>query len=543
MTSKASHNVDKLRRLVVPEEFGVVGDGVANDTAGMVAFFNHCIATGAPGHINKGTYLIQAGQLVFDNGGVDKGWPEITTDGHDFVTFKRLDATNAPMITFTNAIQLTQVGKYWNGGCLGGITFDQNNQAKASNQHGISMRGVWATKMGWMRFISMGGSGIYLPEQLFGGTNPDPYAVTFCVFEGVQGNFCDRYAFENRNFVGFNNCEILVLRVIQCELGGLFGFGSNNIVRTASMGTVKGWAFDDGNELLNTGGSSNRFYLEMAELDDVQNGFKLNKTQLSIINGVRFVHRYNFSILNPSQGYWPRTAISICGGTAPIAAQLIFRLTHRIEPGGTKLDLGKFLDLHNAGGSIISTQIEQRIIDNAGLSITNADLFSNFNINSRVLLTRDDVPINDASIKVAATVRSATTVAVPETGYGAIGSKITFATEIYDAGNYYSTADSWFVVPYEGLYRLSGRICLTMAVGTRVRLGFSVDSGGSLIVVANSTQYQVNVGAQHYAINQTVFLSAGDKVFLVADQNTGAPVNLSAPISNASDLIWSIEAV
>ena len=539
--NKAGKHADDY---VSVKDFGAVGDGVANDTTALLNFFNHCINTGTPGHISAGTYLVTAGVLAFDNGFVDKAWPNITTDGYDRVKFLRADATDAPMITLSNGTATSGAGNYWNGGSLGGITFDQNGKAPGSSQHGISLRGVYGINFGWIRADDQGGSCVYVPQALYGGNNPDPYAVTFCNFEAVEANRCRRYALENQNWVGLNGCVIGRLRVIECLLGGFYGIGAGNVVEAASMGSVKGWAFDDGTATANTGGSPSRFYINFAELDDVQNGIRLNKTQISTLDGIRFVHRYNFNpLLNPGEGYWPRTAISVGGGTGPSIAQITANVIHRIEAGGTKPALGIFVNMHSVGGNILSTNIDQRILDNAGFGFVGSDLFAGVTSSTQALLTRDRVPINDVQVKVAALVRSSTSSTVQNSGFGGAASKITFATETYDKGNYYDPTNSWFAVPYSGLYRVTGRICLTVAVGTRVRIGFATDTAGAIDVVLNRTDYQVNAGAQHYQLDGVVSLAAGERVFLMADQNSGGVVNLSAPISAAADLTWSIEAL
>ena len=84
---------------------------------------------------------------------------------------------------------------------------------------------------------------------------------------------------------------------------------------------------------------------------------------------------------------------------------------------------------------------------------------------------------------------------------------------------------------------------LTVAVGIKCRMAFTTDVGGVLTTHANNSGYQANAGAQHYELNGIVSLMAGQRLFLMADQNTAAPVNLSAPLSVAADLTWSVEAL
>src|SRR5207253_2769477 len=91
--------------------------------------------------------------------------------------------------------------------------FNDSTGHIAANRHGISLIGVWGTHFGWMRGNNLRGDLINLPTKLYRGTNPDPYAVTFCQFDGVEANFCG-FAFNNQNYLGFNGSIIDSLRVV-----------------------------------------------------------------------------------------------------------------------------------------------------------------------------------------------------------------------------------------------------------------------------------------------------------------------------------------
>ncbi len=545
--SVASTGVEKLNAqpLDAVADFGCDNTGATNCTTAMKAFFDAAIISGR-GHIPQGDYLITAGVLVFDNNHVDTLWPTITTDGYEAVTFLRADNTNAPMITLSNGTAVSGAGKFWLGGALGGITFSQNGKTKASSQHGLSLRGCNAIKFGHMRVNDGGGSCIYLPETLYSGNNPDPYHVGACKFEGIEANRCDGFGLDNRNWVGLTTCEIDYLRVIECNGGGWYGLGAGNVLHVASMGTVKGWAFDDGTASASTGGSPSRAFVDVAELDDVQNGFRLNKTSISSFSGIRFVHRYNFNAsYNPGEGYWPRIAVSIGGGTSPNIAQIQMSMIHRIEAGGTKPDMGVFVDLHSAGGNIVAVGVDQRILDNAGFGFADTDLFANVSTNSTALLTRDRKPINDVMTKVGALVRGAGGTAVGTAGYGSLTAKIAFATELYDKGGYYDSANSWFTVPYSGLYRVSGRITLVPnAASTTLFLGFGAAVAGvfSTTLLDKRFAFGAGIASTTFDIDAVLSLTAGQQVFLMAVQSGGSS-NLASPISDTANQTWSIEAL
>ncbi len=526
-------------------DFGCDPTGATNSTTAMKAFFDAAIINGR-GHIPRGDYLITAGVLVFDNGHVDTLWPTITTDGYEAVTFLRADATNAPMITLSNGTAVSGAGKFWLGGHLGGITFSQNGKAQATSQHGLSLRGCNAIRFGHMRLNDAGGSCIYLPETLYATNNPDPYHVGACQFEGIEANRCVGMGLENRNWVGLTLNKIAYLRVIECQGGGWYGLGAGNEVELISMGTVKGWAVDDGTATASTGGSPSRATIGVAELDDVQNGIRLNKTSISGFGGIRFVHRHNFNATyNPGEGYWPRTAISIGGGTSPSVAQIQMDVIHRIEAGGTKPAMGVFVNLHSAGGNIVALNVDQRILDNAGFGFADADLFTGDNANTVALLTRDRKPIRDLMIKVGALVRAAAGTTIGTTGYGAIGAKVIFATELYDRGAYYDSTNGWFTVPYSGLYRLSGRITLTPnATATTMSCGFGAAVAGvfSQTLIDKKHAFSAGLGQTTFEVDGVVNLTVGQQVFFMAAQNGGTS-NLASPISDTANQTWSIEAL
>lgn len=542
--SKAFKNKTKLNGFVDAREYGVVGDGVTNDTAAMLDFFNDCIDRGLKGYIPEGEYLITAGQLVFDTAFTDKVWPVIETAGEQAVKFLRADATNAPMITLTNGTATSGAGRYWRGGKLGGIWFSQNGKSTASGQHAVSLTGVWGTEFGWMRGDDLGGSVLYCPQALYSGSNPDPYAITFCNFRGIEANRCLRYGIENQNGVGLNFCTFDTLRVIECLQGGWYGVGSGNVLKYASMGTVKGWAFDDGVFASAPAGTPNKLLVELAELDDVQNGFRLNRINNVRVLTARFVHRYNFNAsYNPGEGYWPRKAVEVAGGTSPNVASVDMELLHRIEAGGAKVNMGSFVDFSNSA-SIIDFNVDHRIQDNAGFGFTGTDVTTSLNANAQAKVLLTGIPVADRVPKVAAFARSSTSNTVPNSGFTTASSKITFATELYDGGSNYDTSTSEFTVPYRGVYRVRARICLALTAGQRVRLAVAYDRGGAITLVAFSQQYAQGSSAQTYEVGGLADLNAGDKLFVMADQNSAsATVALSTPISATSDLHFSVEAL
>jgi hypothetical protein len=533
---------DKMRESVSVKDFGAVGDGVADDTVALLNFFTHCINTGTPGHISAGSYLVTAGVLAFDNGFTNKAWPHITTDGYQVVTFLRADATNAPMITLSNGTITSTTSRYWMGGFLGGLTFSQNGQATASNQHGLSLRGVWGANFGWLKADNLGGSCVHIPQSLFGGTNPDPAAVGFCKFDGIEANYCSRYAIENVNFVGFSGNHIKNLRAVENTLGGWFGFGSSNRVDLVSAGNVRGWMFDDGCSAGAAGGSASRISIGLAELDNVENGFRLNRTNNMTMEGVRFVHRFNTSP-NTGGNYWPRKALEAGAGTTPNVAQIEGDFFHRIEAGGVLGDRGEVFDLSNAGANVVAFDFNNRIADNGALGVTDADLFTNVAASSYGVIRRDVRPVKDNRVLVGCKMAGAAAQVIPSVGYGTAAAKIPFGTLIYDRGSYWNTTNNWFVAPYARLYRIKVVFALNTTVGTLVRIGVLQDIGGALSRLAQTYQYQAVAGIQHYRLDEVVSVEEGGRIFIDASSATGATVVTSSGLSAVIDFTVTIEAL
>jgi hypothetical protein len=535
----------KMRERVTPDDFiGLDKTGTTNSTVALLNFFNYCIATNLPGRILGGTYLITPGVLAFDTPFVDAVWPDIETDGHEAVTFKvdPATATNQPLLAITNGTANSAAGRYWRGGSLGGITFLDETGAVAAGRHGLSLRGIWGTKFGYMRGNDLRGSLFCFPQTLYIGNNPDPYAVSACEFEGIEANRCQRYALENQNWVGFTGNDVKFFRVIEGVLGGWYGLGAGNRCNFASLGSVAGWAFDDGTNLANTGGSPSRFRLDIAELDDVQNGFRFNKLSVADIEQVRFIHRYNFSSLNPGEGYWPRKAFEISGGVAPAITSINIEAQHRIEVGGLKADMGRFIDF--SGIACTNVVVEQRILDNAALGFVSTDLYTNLNVNSSVRLTKDNIVIADRLVSNTLLAAGDGTTAIPNAGYGTAAAMILMPTEAHDrAGNYASGVG--YTVPYAGLYFVKVGFTLnTGAAGTRVRLGVLRNRAGVLLTVAHRTVYSVSANAETYEVCHTLDLNAGDIIYPQAEQNTGTASIVCAPVfTQGAENVFQVRAL
>lgn len=380
------------------KDYGADNTGATNSTTALLNFFNACIANNHSGYIPAGTYKVTTGVLKFDTPFVDAQWPTIYTDGYEVTIFSvdPATATNAPVLQWTNGTATSPAGKYWRGGYFGGITINDTTGATAASRHGISLRGVWGTRFGYVVGNGIPGNMIEIEPLLYTGSNPDPYAVTACYFEGIEANNGNGWAFKNENYVGFNLCTIHFLRAINQVGGGFYGCGAGNTIDEVSIGSCQGWAIDDGGFADHTGGQASRFDIGFAELDNVQNGIRLNSIYDASFQHIRFVHRFNVTP-NVSGGYWPRTAVDFCGGTSPSVQQIDASFIHRIEAGGTKPDLGVFYDFSN-NGNTVNAQIDYYPIDNAGLGLVDSDFYTNTNnavfvISNRGRITNSTNPL------------------------------------------------------------------------------------------------------------------------------------------------------
>lgn len=375
---------------------GVDPTGTDDSTAGLANFYDRCIQMAQPGHIGAGRYRVQPGALLFDNGGTRTPWPYITTDGAEAVTFVGIGSDDAPILEWRNGDwDGIASDPYWTGGGHGGLTFELEDGAGTTGRHGISARGLWQLEFGRMRGVGLGGSTIYLPYKVYGiGNNPDPYAVTKCHFNGVEGIGNKVRTFDNRNFVGFNLCRVWDLRANLNEDGLLYGFGAGNDFRKISVATCKGVALDSGPD---TGSTATRCLIEDVELDDPEYGLRIARMRMIDVRGLRIVHRFAATALNTSGKYWPLKAIDLAPGSGNIT-NVNIDVEHRLETGGTKPDLGAFLHLNSAGGNITNTRVNMRIeAGDTGFTFTGSELYAaDAFINSTQLrLTRDSQVIFD----------------------------------------------------------------------------------------------------------------------------------------------------
>jgi hypothetical protein len=521
--NNATYN--KLNGYINAKEYGVVGDGITNDTTALQVFFTACM-TGKKGYLGAGTYSVDEGILTIQpTTNVHTSGPYIETAGYYKTIFKPRGTTNAPILTIQNLTQSSGAGKFLKGGYLGSMGFDGTAQPGGwTASHAISLRGCDGWTFGFMNGESLRGSLLYIPQNLYGGNNPDPYHVAFCLFNGLQSNFGNGWVLENNNFVGFTSNEVFNIACYGSSTG--FGAvktcGAGNIYKKVSVGTCYGYAIDiyDGS----AGGRSSREEFQILELDDPQYGIRVINQDQGRITQCRIVHRFH-----SGDSYWPKVALNISNGSNAQVSNSLFDITHRIEAGGVKANLGKFLEANNSTG-ITGVTVNYRINDNAGFGLTNADYITGVNIATSATLTyRTSSPVDnsvlyDSRYVTGFAAKATGTVNILNSGFGTAGNKLDMVSSIYNPRGDYNTTTSTYTVPVTGVYKVSGTIHVNgIGAGFRVRLG--IYNGTSMIIQQEG--YVGGAGRNGYSFTGVLSLTRGDTLTLNADQNSGANSTLN----------------
>lgn len=365
--------------------FGMDITGVSNVTTKMLAFFTVAIADGK-GHISSGTYLLTEGSLKFDSAFTDRNWPVITTDGYRNVIFFAANTNNSAQLEITNGTATSASFAGWRGGSLGGITFRDTSGAIAASRHGLKLQGVYKIDFGYMAFDRVRGDGIHITSALYGGTNPDPYNVALCKFEGVDADQCAGIAFNNNNTVGLTHWDIGFFRATNCAGGGLRGLGTCGTIGAISMGSNSGWAIDDGGFQ-----SQSRFKVGLAEIDKPEYGIRINNGSDIDLGLVRIVHRFDAT----DGVYWPKTGLSFAYTASPSARSIRGSIVHRVEAGGVKANIGVMTNFNSGGGNVYDVNLNLAITDNAAFGFVDTDYYANLSVNSYVTIKNYDRVIVD----------------------------------------------------------------------------------------------------------------------------------------------------
>ena len=532
----------KLQEIVSVLDFGADPTGAADSTTALLNFYNACINNGYTGHITAGTYLVTPGVLIFDNNFTDKAWPNITTDGHQATKFlvNAATETNTAVLTWKNGTASSGVGKFWRGGSHGGLTINGSGTGAAyTSQHHISLTGTWGIKFGWMASNNCKGNSFYCPQNLYGGTNPDPYANSFLHFDALESNFASQYGFYNANFVGMDSWYVENVRIVQPSVGGWYGIGSGNIINNWSLANVTGWAFDDGTYVSATGGSPQRNYICVAEFDNCQYGIRLNRSSRTNFVGVRFPTRFQTSP-NVAALYWPLIGVDIAGGSSPNVLDVNLDIQWRVEAGGVLANLGTYIQ--TTANGLFNATVDW--LDNGSLGITQSNFLSKCTLvqNAPNYITRRSTPVYDSRDRAISSARGSAATTVLNSGYASATSILAFPTQLanlYTTSSIYNTSTYAFNVPHTAWYRIEISIPMTVAAGTLIRLG--VYDGSS--VLCHSAQYAASAAAQTYELVATLFLSQGTVIYAIGNQNTGTASVACTPIITNNEVRFVVTEV
>lgn len=534
------------RRAVAPRadaqlDFGCSGDGRADDSAPMLAFFRHCIETGAEGFIPAGTYRIAWGVLLFRSGGRDRPWPVIRTAGSDFVILKGIGTTDAPMIEINNRTadgRVTTItnDKVWAGGELGGFTVvPERRQHGATNRHALRLSGIQQLTVGPIVAADLQGSALHIPRETTRDvtpSNPDPFHVYACRFAYVAALRCDGWAVLNENGVGLTHCRFDAVRAISTIGGGFFGVGGGNVVGALSTGSCKGWALDDGGQESEIGAAT--FLLETAEIDDCEFGIRLNHIHQSDIARARIVHRLDYA--GRTDGMYPRTALSLGGGRNPRVTDIRIDVEHRFDNHHPDR-AGILVDFNDNAGTLVNVDIDLSL---RGGGIEDNRIVHRMGSSNQARIRRDGRVIVDSLPRRVASAAADGMTVLPNTGFGTAGSILAFRRKRFDSSDDYDVDRQAFVVPYTGKLWVMLTVPLDVPVGTVIRLAILLRRNGEMSMPTMRRFTHAGIGVHHYQLVQIIDVLAGDVIHAAGDQNGPRPIETSPLFSMDESLFQAL---
>lgn len=575
---RSLQTVLRERASVTPADFGVVDPtGVVNSTTAMKAFFDYCIATGSRGKIPPGDYKMTPGVLFFDNGGVDRAFPEIETAGWSSTIFRFDPAStvDAPMIVITNGRAGSANpggnwtggdGKYWEGGGIGGLSIIDTTSATGTrpNRHGMELQGWINPRMGFLYYVSYNnGAAVFLPRAEYdgasppafnaaGSTNPDPCAVSDMQWAGIECAYSTNLI-RNDNGVGMDGWKVSYVRAIQTYGDCITDVGQGCQFPSGSFGGCNGWVMRVGMKV-----TVNRLIVENWEVDNCKDAFDLRRVTDSTITRVRINHRYNSpaNIHNNGEGFWPRIAYRFAHGASGIVVNVtVDKAIHRIQPleagvnpagknGGPAFGVNAMgtLLFTDAPGSVSHLIYDHNFQNSAGFVLPKKDFHSGWNGNSRVRFSDRGVPFVNYMYGNEAVVSYTGTAPALASG-GAFtdpATRIPFNSARIDQSGNYDTASGLWVAPYTGWCVVEAALDLTLAVGTRVRMAVVKDSAGNGTFSVTGATMRAHAGStevqSYFLPGQAFQVNAGDRVGVAAIVTGGGS---PTPEISAAQSCWA----
>lgn len=521
--------------------FGAKGDDATDDTAAMLAFFQHCISTGTRGYIPAGKYRVNWGALAFDNGHVTTPFPFIETAGYENTIFVGTGPADAPMISLTNGTASSGFGQFWQGGGIGSFQVTSlSADVTKSQRHALRLLGVFGMRFGYIYGQDLDGAVLNIPPKLYGGSNPDPYSVSSCIFEGLRGDRCRRVC-DNQNYLGLNASDVSIVVGYKCTEGVLRDLGAGMRYGNISGGSNRGWFIDDNTYAAAPVSSAHAVDIGTMEIDDSENGVRINRLRQCRIKNTRFIHRRNGSSLNVSGQYWPRTALKLAGGSSPSINDLEFQIEHRIDPGGVLGDLGQFVDFSSDAGNIVNVTIEQLIQDNAGLGIADSRTYTNFNSNTQAVMRRAGKVILDTRPKRMSIASYTTSLTVKNSAAGLVDPTriLNFANERFDPSGDYDPTTYGFMVPYTGQAEITITVPIQLTSGGIFEMGVLLLRSAAYSIATMRRFYAPNALINSYSLTQVITVQAGDVLYASARTGEAGDTAVTGILS-PEDVIFSV---
>lgn len=535
----------------------------ADDTAGMKAFFDYCIRTGASGYVPAGCYWIDWGALEFDNGHSDASWPEIATAGFNNVFFIGRGDADKPMVSIINGGTRVSDDRVWQGGSLGGFTVVQPRGSGSGfrNRHALQLAGVQQVDFGYVVGLRNEGHVLYCPRRIVrlqsGGANPDPFHVYACRFQGIFGLFNTGWTIRNENGLGLNQCNLGNVRAAG-NGGGFYGWGGDNLIETWSSGGTGGWALHDGSEADIPGSPYGLHILTMMEVDDPQRGFFIGRAKHCRFQA-RVIHRYNHpdrvGARAREEGYWPLTLLQFGQAASSNAYDNHITLYQRVDgpdsaPAKHKRAVHPEIRFGGTQQPLRASTIQIFMQDNVGYDFSDEDYYAEIHPalppECRIML--GGKTIYDRLPRTHLSVSCARNLAIPGEGYPTAAAILPFDSVRWDRGGD-AVLDAGkrchgFRANRDGECRFAIGVRVQLPAGTRIRLGILAREGeATRFTGAGAEFFQAQAAPQFHRFEVTMRVTRGSVYFPCGDQASGAPVEAIGLERNEVELYWQAEMI
>lgn len=505
--------------------FGVIGDGVADDTAALQLAFTTCFAGGSF-NWTAGNFKITSTLNLKSTSNVNSTGPRITTEPGVVINCNYLGNNPAIAIWNFDQIQTSPAGTLIFNGYLGDLTFTGNQPIPTSGyisslplQSGLSLRGISGWTFGKMTANYIGGSTVEMPQYTTqNGANPDPYNVAFCNFGLMTGNYIGGRVFNAANGVGEAGNTYDGFTGVFYAAGGVRCGGAANNYGLVSL-TGYGWAID----IYGTASTTRNIWAG-GEIDGAEYGIRFGGGAWATVKKFRFNHNNMGTSIEPTAACWPKIAVQYGSPTSALSYVEV-QCEHRIDPGVTLANIGIPHDFRN-DQNVSFVKVDIAFADNAGFTTPLTTIFQNIPTTNNF----NDIRCNGLKYSTSQQVdyihakASAYTVTVG--GFYNNSSKVTF--DVVDSGRpgMWDAANFWAVMPYSGEIEVDAQITLpaSVAAGTQVKLGLAINRAGIPSGPVGGVAYAPVGGGIFPVYLKTKYkVLAGDQVYLCCSLSSGSP--------------------